>query len=215
MRASCRLLFEETTRRSGERIYRPGGKACKDRGLVILLLNGAFGIGKTTVARLLVPRLPRAVLFDPEIIGIALQRMARLTGRSVGDFQDLPAWRRLTVAGLRAARMLYPNIVVPMAFSNVAYLEEIRRGAGRFEPDVFHFCLVAPVDVVHERQRARRTNSRDAAWQHRRAAECCLAHQGEEFATHVVTVEREPADIAEEILRAVSPTWGRSHGLVY
>jgi len=54
---------------------------------VILLLNGAFGIGKTTVARALVARLPRSVLFDPELIGMALQGTA-------GDFQDRKAWRR-------------------------------------------------------------------------------------------------------------------------
>jgi MoxR-like ATPase len=56
---------------------------------VIILLNGAFGIGKTTVARLLAPRLKRAVRFNPEIIGSALQRTARLFGRKVYDFQDL------------------------------------------------------------------------------------------------------------------------------
>jgi len=31
---------------------------------MILLLNGAFGVGKTTVARLLVARMPRAVVFE-------------------------------------------------------------------------------------------------------------------------------------------------------
>jgi hypothetical protein len=49
---------------------------------VILLLNGAFGIGKTTVARVLVRRLPCAVLLDPELLGIALQRVTRVGGLS-------------------------------------------------------------------------------------------------------------------------------------
>ena len=65
-----------------------------------MFLNGAFGIGKTTVARALVKRLPRAVLFDPEPIGVLLQRFRR-----VDDFQDLRAWRRLTIFGIRIARM--------------------------------------------------------------------------------------------------------------
>src|SRR5687768_517725 len=111
---------------------------------MILLLNGAFGIGKTSVARALAARLPRTVLFDPEIIGIALQRLARLAGRKIDDFQDLLLWRRLTVAGLRVTRLLWPNVVVPMAFSNAAYLQEIRAGLDRFETRVFHVCLVAP-----------------------------------------------------------------------
>jgi hypothetical protein len=55
---------------------------------MILLLNGAFGVGETTVARAVVARLPRAVVFDPEIIGIALQRLARAAGRRVDEFQE-------------------------------------------------------------------------------------------------------------------------------
>ncbi|HEX6095010.1 MAG TPA: AAA family ATPase [Thermoanaerobaculia bacterium] len=171
---------------------------------MILLLNGAFGIGKTTVARLLVARLPRACLFDPEIIGIALQRSARLAGRTVDDFQDLRSWRKLTITGLRLARAFRPNVVVPMAFSNPAYLDEIRLGIARFERRVFHFCLVAPVEVVHERLSRRTLDPEDAAWQHRRASECCRAHTSEEFATHVTAAGRLPDEIAAELERAVT-----------
>jgi hypothetical protein len=163
---------------------------------MILLLNGAFGIGKTTVARLVVARLPRAVLFDPEPIGIALQRAARLVRREVADFQDLRAWRRLTIAGLRATRVLYPNLVVPMAFSNAAYLEEIRAALSRFEPRVLHVCLVAPEHVVHQRLRGR---GGAGGWEYRRASECCIAHQSEAFAVRVNAADREPGDIADEI----------------
>jgi len=160
---------------------------------VILLLNGSFGIGKTTVARLLVKRMPRAVLFNPEIIGSALQLF-----RPVYDFQDLPSWRRMTIACLRATRLVWPNVVVPMAFSNLEYLDEIRRGIERFEPDVVHVCLVAPVEVVHARIRRRGDTDE---WPYRRASECCVVHQGDEFATHVDAV-RAPEVIAEELLTA-------------
>ena len=160
---------------------------------MILLLNGAFGIGKTTVARLLVKRMPRAVLFNPELIGSALQLV-----RPVDDFQDLPSWRRMTIAGLRATRMVWPNVVVPMAFSNSEYLDEIRRGIERFEPDVAHVCLVAPVDVVHARLRRRGDTDE---WPYRRATECCLAHERNEFARHV-DAARDPEAIVEELLTA-------------
>src|SRR5215212_6407732 len=89
---------------------------------MILLVNGAFGIGKTSVARVLVGRLPGAVLYDPELLGIALQRIARLFGHGVEDFQDLRLWRRVTIAALRVFRLGFRNVVVPMAFSNAAYL---------------------------------------------------------------------------------------------
>ena len=36
---------------------------------MIILINGPFGIGKTTTARLLVRRLPGAVVYNPEHTG--------------------------------------------------------------------------------------------------------------------------------------------------
>jgi hypothetical protein len=171
---------------------------------VILLLNGAFGSGKTTVARLIVRRLRRAALYDPELIGVALQRSARLFAWHVGDFQDLRIWRRLTIGALRVMHLFWPNVIVPMAFSNAAYLEEIRDGIGGFEPRVFHFCLIAPLDVIHDRLQRRNVNPTDADWQLRRAAECCEVHQQQEFATQVLTTDRDAIDIANEIVDAMT-----------
>jgi len=170
---------------------------------VILLINGAFGIGKTTVARVLVRRLSRAVLFDPELIGIPLQRAAALVGRDIDDFQDISAWRRLTIAALRVTRIFYPIVVVPMAISNAAYLNEIRAGISRFEPFVAHFCLTAPAEVVYARLSGRRGTARDRAWQYRRASECCRVHSDAVFASHVFAEDRSPEQIAGEILQAV------------
>jgi hypothetical protein len=171
---------------------------------VILLLNGAFGIGKTAVGRSLADRLPRSVLFDPETIGLILQGTARLGGRKVDDFQDLRLWRRLTIGGLRLARIFWPNVIVPMAFSDVAYLQEIRTGVSRFEPELFHFCLVAPVEVVHARLRSRGADPTREAWQYRRASECCAVHVRPEFSKHVPAANRNPDEIAQELLEAIT-----------
>jgi hypothetical protein len=167
---------------------------------VILFLNGAFGIGKTAVARELVARLPHSSQFDPELIGMALQRLTRLSGRDVEDFQDMASWRRLSIAGLRIARRLRRNIVVPMAFSNIAYRDEIVRGAAHFDSRVVHVCLVAPRAVVERRLRARGASPERNAWEFRRAAECCEAHRSAVFSRHVDASERTPVQLAETIL---------------
>lgn len=180
------------------------------RDLVILLLNGAFGIGKTSVARVMVTRLPRSILYDPEIIGIAVQRIARLAGRNVGDFQDLRLWRRLTITALRIVRLFRPNVIVPMAFSNAEYLQELRAGIAGFERRQFHFCLVAPIEVVRERLQSRRVDATDAAWQYRRAAECCAVHNDEKFAIQINAADRDVADIASEILETIATKSGVS-----
>jgi deoxyadenosine/deoxycytidine kinase len=40
--------------------------------LVIIWLNGGFGAGKTTLAEELHRRLPEAVVYDPEDVGLML-----------------------------------------------------------------------------------------------------------------------------------------------
>lgn len=162
---------------------------------MIVLLNGAFGIGKTTVAREFAARFPRTLLFDPEWIGIPLQRLS-----GVDDFQDLRIWRRLTILGLRIARLFRPNIVVPMAFSNPAYLQEIRAGVHSFDDHVVHFCLVAPLDVVQSRLRNRGATEANAPWQYRRASECCAAHTRDEFAEHIAAADRNPPAIVADLI---------------
>jgi predicted kinase len=165
---------------------------------VFVLIDGAFGVGKTTVARELRRLLPRAALFDPEWVGLALQR---LPGLRVPDFQDLRAWRRGTVAAARAVGAWRPTVVVPMAFSDPAILEEIRAGLARSRRPVLHVCLTAPLDVVRARLAARGEPYGDPAWEwvHRRAAECCDAHADPAFAVHVATEGRTPAANARDL----------------
>ena len=58
---------------------------------MILIINGAFGVGKTTVAALLHRALPGSMIYDPERVGSVLMRLPswiHLRGRGTDDFQD-------------------------------------------------------------------------------------------------------------------------------
>ena len=172
---------------------------------MFLLLNGAFGVGKSTVARELSRLLPGSVIFDPEWIGVVLQR---LPGGRVDDFQDLVLWRRLTVALGRMVATFRAPVIVPMTFSDPAYLDEIRRGLARSRRPVYHVCLTAPLAVVRERLEARGEPFADPrwAWVHRRAAECCAAHQSDLFAPQIQTLERTPTAVAVDIAERLKTT---------
>jgi hypothetical protein len=169
---------------------------------MILLLNGAFGIGKTTVAKALRRRLAGSAVFDPELVGSLLS----LFPPRRDDYQDNPAWRRLTVTGLQAVRRFRRTVIVPMAFSNLDYLAEIRRGARHADPDVRHLCLTAPLEVVVERlkRRAAAEGHEPGAWQLRRATECCAVHGGPAFAEQVPTAGLDPDAIAAEVVRRLA-----------
>jgi hypothetical protein len=124
-------------------------------------------------------------------------------GRTVDDFQDMSLWRKLTVFGLHASAALSPCVIMPMTFSEPRYLDEIRRGAERFDRRVHHFCLVAPLEVVQERLRTRGDQPDTHPWEYRRAAECCVAHQSEGFATHVDASVAAPFQLAVRIADAI------------
>lgn len=60
---------------------------------MILWLNGAFGVGKTTTAQAIRRHAPEWRLFDAEQVGLLLA--TNLSGVEFHDFQDLPPWRSL------------------------------------------------------------------------------------------------------------------------
>lgn len=167
-----------------------------------VLVNGAFGVGKTTVARELRRRLPGSVVFDPERLGLVLRR---LPGYDRSDFQHLRTWRRLTVLCGHALGATRRTVIVPMAFSEPAYLAQVRAGLAARGRPVLHFCLTAPLDVVRERlaQRGEPADDPRWSWVHRRAAECCRAHERPEFAIQVPAEAASPARIAADLATRV------------
>ncbi|WP_413755946.1 NUDIX hydrolase [Streptomyces sp. MMBL 11-3] len=124
---------------------------------MIVWINGAFGAGKTTTARELIDLIPNSTLFDPEIIGTGLARLLpakRLA--EVGDFQDLPIWRRLVVD--TAAAMLSELggvLVVPMTLLRQDYRDEIFGGLASRRIAVRHVLLAPAETILRERIAAR------------------------------------------------------------
>lgn len=116
---------------------------------MIVWINGAFGAGKTTTARELIDLIPNSTLFDPEIIGAGLAQLLpakRLA--EVGDFRDLPIWRRLVVD--TAAAMLSELggvLVVPMTLLRQDYRDEIFGGLASRRIAVRH-VLLAPAETI-------------------------------------------------------------------
>ncbi|MEU9944044.1 ATP/GTP-binding protein [Streptomyces lavendulae] len=93
---------------------------------MIIWINGPFGSGKSTLANGLRKALLSSVAADPEEIGDLLRRTLRGHAASMRDYQDYPAWRRLTVAYVSAvARHTGGHVLVPMTVLNAACAAEI------------------------------------------------------------------------------------------
>lgn len=116
---------------------------------MIVWLNGAFGVGKTTAAGEVAKLLPSPRVQNPELLGCVLgQTVGRLQR---GDFQHLASWRRGTIALTRWAARGGATVIVPMSVLRPDYLDELLDGVRAHGHDVRHVLLDAPLPVLHAR----------------------------------------------------------------
>lgn len=172
----------------------------------IIWINGAFGAGKTTLAQTLQQRLTGAVIFDPEDIGALLCSI--LPPSSSGDFQDMPAWRRLVLA---TATVLYKEcryLIIPMTLVRPQYQHEILSGLQQLDARLLHYFLDVPAvelerrilaQVIHPDDAARDQATRD--WRLAQIARCTAASRSLPESTWRLSVTTQSvAFLADEVL---------------
>ena len=159
------------------------------------MLNGAFGAGKTTLARELLARRPEWLLFDPEEVGAMLWRVCP---EPRGDFQDLAPWAPLVVATARALVDAYGRtLVVPMTLVDAGNLATIRAGFEAIAP-TRHFALIAAPALL-----ARRLTERGSdAWAFEQIERCVAALDGPGFGRRL-DAARPVGELADAVLRGV------------
>jgi hypothetical protein len=182
---------------------------------VIIWINGGFGAGKTTLAEELRRRLPGAVVYDPEEVGIMLWKWIEPNG----DFQHLPSWRELVVAtALSLRRHHAETLIVPMSLIRDAYRAEILGGLADAGAEVLHVFLEADAGVLRERLNVR---ARDGDWE-RGAREFGMTGVDEMVAaaarqpagTLMLRSDRlTPAELAGEVLDAAGLSQPHGGGL--
>jgi predicted kinase len=169
---------------------------------VIVVINGPFGIGKSTTAHLLAQRLPSAILYDPEVIGFVLRRVGRPVIK-VGDYQDLSLWRGLTVWGAWVLRRTRRTLVVPMAVWRRDYFAHFLGGLHRADSDVRCFRLTATEQTLRQRILA----SSDAAarpWRLDHLTSGLAAAADPAFGTEVSTEGRTPTEVVDAVLQLLA-----------
>ncbi len=176
---------------------------------MIIMVNGPFGVGKTTVASLLNQKLPNAMIYDPEEVGYMLRNIITEDishdYERTQDFQDLNLWRQLVVevAG-RLVKEYDRDLIVPMTLCNPDYFRYIRNGFERISTAVFHFCLTADYGTIH----ARLTKRGDApgSWAFRQTERCLKAYAENPalFETILPTDGLSEDEVCRRILEGIS-----------
>ena len=170
----------------------------------IIWLNGAFGAGKTTVARRLTTLMPDAMTLDPEDIGAMLRKVIP-AARRTDDFQDLSLWRRLTVAAVEGVLQDHPGLLlVPMTVVNAGYFDETVGELRRSGITVHHVTLVADPKTIRRRLLLRPLHPRATRWALARVERCTRALQSPRFATHLTTDSRSASEVAAAVRRLAS-----------
>jgi hypothetical protein len=168
---------------------------------MIILINGAFGIGKTTVAKCLASKLDNSLIFDPEVAGTFVRKITnpvRTGTENTDDYQDIELWRTLTVHVAGELHKKYGrHLIIPMTIANLDYFREIKEGFGRIDPTLHHFCLTGSAFTIYKRLLKRGTII--GSWPFRQTARCLEAFQSPEFAIHIDTEKASPQRVTKTI----------------
>ena len=132
---------------------------------MIVWINGPFGGGKTTTARLLTERLARTRVFDPEWVGYLLRD--HLGDQVFDDFQDLPSWRRLVpIVAAELHRTTGDTLVAVQTVLNRQYWDELTLGLRLADIRLVHVLLDVDGDTLRRRIDADERELGAAQWRH-------------------------------------------------
>lgn len=176
---------------------------------MIVMINGAFGAGKTTTAEMLLPLVPNSMIFDPEEVGYMLRKIVteeiRLEEERTDDFQDLELWRILTVKVANELKQKYnKHLLVPMTIYKHQNFEYIYNGFKDIDKDIYHFCLIAAEETLHKRLTER--GDKVGGWTFQQTEKCVNVLRDNRFEEHIITDQLDKNEIINRILLRILPS---------
>jgi len=175
---------------------------------MIVFVNGPFGVGKTSVAKLLVQKIPDAVLYDPEVIGSILRRILG-PFKKVDDYQDYALWGTLFVGGARLLRKASARtLVIPMTVWRRDLFDPIIAGLRRVDEDLSCFRLTASKDVLMGRISSDTEDREAFEWRTSHVEVCLKASHDPAFGEEIRTDDRTPVEVADRILKSLTTPTG-------
>lgn len=171
------------------------------------MINGAFGVGKTTIANTLQNEIENSMIYDPEEIGYMLRNVIPIdikrTESTTGDFQDLELWKELTVDVAKRLITKYKiNLIVPMTIRKIEYFHFIYNGFKSIDDQTHHFCLSASKETIYERLRLR--GEEEGNWCFQQTDKCLEAYNQYDFGEYIDTEKNSIIEIIQEIKEKLS-----------
>lgn len=169
---------------------------------MIVIINGSFGVGKTSVAEKLLLKMQNSMIYDPEEVGVMLMNIIPNNMKTLNecsdDFQDLDIWRKLVVSVAEELISKYKkNLIVPMTLKNKEYFNYIYSGFKNLDEQVVHYCLVASLSEVQNRLISR--GDKKGSWAFEKAGECVEIFNNMFLKDNIDTSNKSIDEVANEI----------------
>jgi len=176
---------------------------------MIILLNGPFGIGKTTTAKILNEKIENSIIYDPEEVGGMLQKIVieeiKHPNEKTGDFQDIIIWKELVVLIAKKMIDVYnKNLIIPMTIYNLEYFEYIWDELKKIDCQIYHFCLLAQKATIEKRSLKR--GEKMGSWPFKQIDKCLSSfeHNVNLFNPVIYTDELSVEEVTSHILKTVT-----------
>ncbi|KQL43996.1 tunicamycin resistance protein [Brevibacillus choshinensis] len=174
---------------------------------MIIMINGAFGSGKTSTAQMLQPLVTNSMIFDPEEIGLMIRKIipeeVRHIHEQTDDFQDIELWKILTVKVAGEVKKKYQkHLIVPMTLYKEENFNYIYNGLKELDEELYHFCLIASEDTIYNRLVKR--GDTVGGWSFQRTAKCVEAFRKDIYQEHLITDHLKTTEIIDIILKRIN-----------
>lgn len=174
---------------------------------MIYWINGAYGVGKTTVAVQLKGLLRNAHIFDPELVGNGIRdNYPEALFRDT--FEQYPLWLELNYKLLKDLSEKHDgDIIAPMTLLREESYEAIIKKLVDSRIDVRYIWLDADAETLRYRMVDLGREKPDS-WCVAHIPACLDAQAVDRHAIHVDTIGKTPDEIAAEIAAAAADADG-------
>ncbi|SFD56749.1 hypothetical protein SAMN05216378_0468 [Paenibacillus catalpae] len=127
---------------------------------------------------MLQPLVANSMIFDSEEIGLMLRKVipeeVRHSHEQTDDFQDIELWKIFTVTVAGEVKKKYQkHLIVPMTLYQEENFNYNYNGFKVLDKQLYHFCLIASEDTIHNRLIKRGDGA--GGWSFQRTVKCVEA----------------------------------------
>ena len=167
--------------------------------MMIIWINGPYGIGKTTISNELNKKIMNSFIYDPEMTGEFIWHNSPDCISRKGDFQDIPLWRDFNYKMLKYLHENYSGIIiVPMTLVNKEYYNEIVDRLNADGVPVHHYILEGSKSIILKR--LLRRGEVDNSWASQQIDRCLISFDKDIKGIKVDTNNLSIEEVVEFIL---------------